>query len=331
MRPKHFAVYVVALVLVFAAIILWPKDGNSPPLTEVQGPVPPNALLIPSVDLDDAFIERVMTWGIGGNSPSYNDYQKFSESYWSAGLRFEGTFWVPVTWPEYLNLTGMEVELDPSGEYFLVPYRVYLVAHDRVLWIWAVLRGIFQQPYDAPDWWVWNHVGLYDFSILIRQERYAIRWYIYTQLVDQAFMYYNTSRPDAYTVPAVSPPPGLVPVLVDGQHVRSHGTIAARISRISEYGGSDYRPPGIDWERVLGNAAILKRDTIFVLGIPFDLLPHTSDNVVFGTMFLFSTEPPIGVRDPEANYFPLDYDPTPGPSPKGWNNTEAYVPVYAPL
>ena len=328
MEPRRLAIYAVVLVVVFALVIVRPWE-RKPSLTDVLGPIPAGARPIPSINLDSGFVERVMVWSNpAGTSPSYNDYQRFSESYWSQGLRFEGTFWLPTMMSEWLNLTNMDLRPDPSGEYLLVPYTAYLGVHNRYLWVYAIIEGLYQNPYDVPTGAYPNHQDLFHFGILIQQEQYGVRWFEYTQLTSGAIMYYNMSDPDAWSVPLnpASFVDGWAPVLVDNQFVRAHGTIGARLSRLSEWTPSDFAPFSLGPTDLLGNVAIMESNTVFVMGIRFDFLPHTPDFVVFTAMFSLTVDLPSASYDR-----PHDYDPTGGYSPNGWNNTIAYRPLYAPM
>ncbi len=313
-------------IVVLVAFVLLP--GN-PPYARVDASVPAGSVEIPSIALDDAFVQRVMTWQQGGWTPSYNDYQRFSAAYWDAGLHFSGTFWLPVTWPGYLNLTGSGLQLDGSSQYILINYDEYLGVHGQVLWIYVIMHDLSTSPYNGTDSTL-NHVAPFFAGLNIEEAQYQLRWFIYTQQWDDVRMGYNASSADAPSEIMTNSSTGLTPVTVDGQYVYAHGLIKPGIIPLSGFqpSGSWTYPAGIDPNSVLGNAAVLSAGTVFVLGIPFSMLPHNAQDVFFGTMRVLALDPPEGL----SAYWAQAFDPPSGAaSANAWQNASDYVQVYAPL
>lgn len=320
----------IAVTMALAVALIVAEDPLPAPITNVEGPIPADAIRLPEIPINDSWAQRVFYWGSSTVGPSDADYQNFSLSHWDMGLHFSGTFWIPIAYSQYLNLTNSSLHLDASGQYVLVPYDAYLGVHERRLFVYAVIHGVHWGAYN--DLGQPNHSDPYSFALLIDEQNYQMRWRVYTQqYTPQELMVYPSANPYAPSLPLAPQTnnitSGNVPVAVDGQDVYANALVVALQNPLDNFEGAWNSPVPLTG---LVDTAIVRSDsTIFLMGIPFSSLPHTSQDIVVRVMFWFAFYPPIQVTNGDWTF---DFDPTPGYSgANGWNDMSAYITLYAPI
>ena len=328
---------VAAIVLAVAvAVSVYWGAGGPRPYTLVQGPVPESATWIPAAPLNGNFTAAVQAgWWVGVEAwPSSQIYRLLSRQFWLAGTPFVDLFYLPVEWPSRLNLSANNISLDATGKYLVIPFEVRLQISGDDLWVYTILHGLTQNPFNDDCNCSVNHESPYGFGMAIREQQYRLGWSLHLQSAHTEVVGYNPSLPDAYSTPIFGNRSGLVPVTVDGQVVYATGS-----SGIEE----DQMPPTISYNLggwpinpFLGHGVSvdLGNSTIFVFDLPLSILPHDSTDVLFHAMFFLEAWPPANLN---ASSVAVDYKPGDPyvrdvPSgPEGWNNTAAYLPFWAPL
>lgn len=312
------------------------------PYAVVDSPRPDYAMTIPEAPLNANLSSAIRSgWWLGSEAwPSEQTYRLLSRRYWLAGTQFTDIFYLPVVWPDRLDLTANNLSLDPSGQYLVVPFQVRLQISDGDLWVYAVLYGLTQNPFEDDCGCSLNHTSPYAFGMLIREQQYQLTWFLHLQSFHNGVMVYDPSLSDAYSTAVYASNTGafdfggLSPIVVDHQTVYATGSSGIEEAPIPPTSG--YAPGGwpIDPSIGRGLSMVLSNSTIFVFDLPLSILPHTATDLVFDAMFLLEVWPPLGA---DATSQALDYKPGSAairdiPSgPDGWNNTAAYLPFWAPL
>jgi hypothetical protein len=321
----------IALVLIVIVAVIQVVNPAARPYTAVQGSVPDGARQLPDIPVNETWLKRVAFSGQTSYGPSYVDYQNFSLSHWSMGLHLQGTFWIPIIYPAYTNLTNSNLQTDQLGQYILVPYDAYLGVHLGFFYAYVIVHGVHWAIYDDEPLQA-NHSDPYILGLLLEEQQYQLRWVYQTQqYTPQELMGYPPSNPYAPSLP-LSPQTanitqGYVPVAVDGEGVYANVFFHGHLMPLDGYGGA-WNPP-VTLSTSYLYIVTRTGSTIFLSAIPFDDLPHTSQDVFFGLMFWFAFDPPILLSN---GTWTNDYDPGPGYSgTDAWNDFGAYLQLYAPL
>lgn len=336
-RRRTTSIAVAAILLAVAVgVLVFRATIPERPYTLVDGPVPSYVTGIPSATVNGTLASALKEgwWASSDAWPSYDVYRLLSRQFWLAGTPFQDLFFLPVSWPSRLNLSANDLSLDPSGQYLIVPFEVRLQISGGDLWVYTLLHGLTQNPFDDDCGCSLNHFSPYGFGMLVREQQYQLTWFLHLQSDHEEVIGYNPALPDAYSSPIFGNRSGLSPIRVDGQLVYASGS-----SGIEEYPippASGYAPGAwpIDPSQGHGVSVVLSNSTLFVFDLPLAILPHTASDVLFQAMFVLEVWPPVGV---DAFSQALDYKPGSPvirdiPSgPDGWNNTAAYLAFSAPL
>ena len=321
----------IALAAIFLVAVIQVANPPPQPYSVVRGEVPSDSRELPDIPVNETWFHRIAFWGSTQYGPSYTDYQNFSLSHWSMGLHVQGTFWLPILYPAYTNLTDGSLHTDPSGRYILVPYDAYLGVHDGYFYHYVIAHGVHWGLYDDMPSQP-NHSDPYLLCLLIEEQQYQLRWIEQTQQYDpqEPMLYppndlYSPTLPEAPENTDLTQ--GWVPVVIDGEGVYANVFFTGHPIPLNGFGGP-WTPP-MTMAPVYLYTVIRSDSTIFVSGMPFYDLPHTSQYVFFALMFSLVFDPPIHLTTGNQTY---DYDPPSGYSPADtWSDFGAYLRLYAPL
>ena len=333
---EHAFIVLGILVIVAAVLIAVYRDSLAPrPYSLVTGSPPQGATYIPEAPLSVDLTGRISSpWVYGPDAwVPETAYRLLSRRFWLAGTVVYNTFFIPEAWPGRLNLSANNLSLDPSGEYLVVPSESWMLTNGTSLWVYTILHGLTQNPFDDDCNCSWNHSAPYAFGMLVREQQYGITWTSQYQAQHEMILGYDPSLPDAYSSPLFPSSTDLTPIVVDGQEVYATGGGGVGEAPIPPTAGYQPSQYPVDPSGSGGVIVDLTNSTLFLFEIPLSALPHTGHDVMFDAMFLLEIWPPVGV---EATSLALDYQPgssfirsVPG-GPDGWNNTAAYLPFFTP-
>ena len=333
--------YIILGTIVLAAVVVVAVYRYATPprtYTLVAGPVPEGSRSIPSVPLDANLTSRLRTdWVTNANAwPPETIYRLLSRRFFLGGEEVVNLFYVPIVWPSFLNLSANNLSLDPSGQYLLIPSESWLLTSGGNLWMYTVLHGITQSPFEENCTCPGGPAPSFGFGLVVREQQYSVTWFTSYQSQHEAILGFDPALPDAFSSPMAWNDSRLAPIIVDRQYVYATGNGGPGLGEAPVPATTFYQPSQnpVDPSGAGGLIVDLTNSTLFLFEIPLTSLPHTSEYVMFSALFLLEFWPPVGATPQRlvADYQPSSgLDPLAPGGPDAWNDTAAYIPFAALL